>query len=99
MIITTLDSNNFSGSKPWKKPGPKPTAVRVANAKTTNTSFMNGVHRERDEGSVDHVGSAQGLYASAFDWGLIMVFMYVFKHEKYNGSTISAFWDETCFWG
>ncbi|PON38509.1 hypothetical protein TorRG33x02_344850 [Trema orientale] len=28
-----------------------------------------------------------------------MVFKYVFKHGKYNGSTKSAFWDETLRFG
>ncbi|PON76169.1 Disease resistance response protein [Parasponia andersonii] len=102
MIIATLDSNNFSGNIPRKKPRPKPTAVRVANAKITNTSLTGfDTVNARDGGSVDHVGSAQGLYPSASqsDWRLIIVVSYVFTDGKYNGSTISAFWDETLLFG
>ncbi|KAI6696648.1 hypothetical protein NL676_016767, partial [Syzygium grande] len=80
--------------------GPNPTAVRVAEAKMTNTSatgfgavvMIDDPLTEGPEMSSKEVGRAQGIYALASqnDVGLLMVQNYVFTEGKYNGSTLSV---------
>ncbi|GMN55934.1 hypothetical protein TIFTF001_025051 [Ficus carica] len=79
--------------------GKNSTAVRVAEAQTTNTSatlfglitIMDDPLTVRPEPSSKRVGSAQGMYASASQsgTGLLMAFNFVFTEGKYNGSTLS----------
>ncbi|XP_010024253.2 dirigent protein 22-like [Eucalyptus grandis] len=80
--------------------GRNPTAVLVAEAKTTNTSatgfgaivVIDDPLTEGPEASSKIVGRAQGLYSSASlnEAGLLMVQNYVFTEGKYNGSTLSV---------
>ncbi|XP_061346384.1 dirigent protein 22-like [Gastrolobium bilobum] len=80
--------------------GPKPTAVRVAQAKMTNTSpTLFGVVVMADdpltlgpEPGSKLVGKAQGIYGSAAqdETGLLMVMNFAFTDGKYNGSTLSV---------
>ncbi|PON74470.1 Disease resistance response protein [Trema orientale] len=79
--------------------GRNPTAVKVAEAATTNTSSTNfGYVAVLDDpltvgpnATSEQVGRAQGIYASASqtEVGLLMVLNYVFTEGKYNGSTLS----------
>ncbi|XP_015901344.3 dirigent protein 2-like [Ziziphus jujuba] len=78
--------------------GKNPTAIKVAEAKTTNTSstgfrtvvVMDDPLTEGPEPSSKLVGRAQGLYALASqnEIGLLLVFNYVFIKGEYNGSTL-----------
>ncbi|PON36252.1 Disease resistance response protein [Trema orientale] len=79
--------------------GPKPTAVVVATAKSTNSSSTGfGIVAVLDdlltggpEPTSKPVGRAQGITSSAShsEIGLLMVLNYVFTEGKYNGSTLS----------
>lgn len=79
--------------------GPKPTAVRVAQAHMTNTSStLFGLLMMADdpltvgpEPGSKLVGKAQGIYgfASREDVGLLMIMSFAFTEGKYNGSTLS----------
>ncbi|PON76179.1 Disease resistance response protein [Parasponia andersonii] len=79
--------------------GRNPTAVKVAEAATTNTSSTNfGYVAVLDDpltvgpnATSKQVGRAQGIYGSASqsEVGLLMVLNYVFTEGKYNGSTLS----------
>ncbi|MED6123823.1 hypothetical protein PIB30_053035 [Stylosanthes scabra] len=81
--------------------GPKPTAIRVAEAQMTKNfpTFFGAVVMIDDpltvgpEPSSKLVGKAQGIYASASqnDLGLLMVMNLEFCEGKYNGSTLSLF--------
>ncbi|PON56296.1 Disease resistance response protein, partial [Trema orientale] len=78
---------------------PKPNAVRVAQAESTNSSstsfgFVNVMDELLTEGPDPNskpVGRAQGIYSSASQSSLelLMAFNYVFTEGKYNGSTLS----------
>ncbi|KAK9122648.1 hypothetical protein Sjap_012250 [Stephania japonica] len=80
--------------------GPNVTAVRVAEAPTTNSSnALFGLVAAADEPLTETpdrssklLGRAQGLYASTGqkETNLLMVFNFVFTEEKYNGSTVSV---------
>ncbi|XP_008241179.1 PREDICTED: dirigent protein 21-like [Prunus mume] len=80
--------------------GRNPTAVRVAEAPTTNTSLtafgavvvMDDPLTVGPELGSKLVGKAQGIYASASqsELGLLMAFNFVFVEGKYNGSTLSV---------
>ncbi|KAB1222415.1 Dirigent protein 21 [Morella rubra] len=80
--------------------GPKPTAVRVAQAATTNTSstgfgfiaIIDDALTVLPEISSKLVGRAQGMYASASqtEVGLLMGLNFVFQERKYNGSSLSV---------
>ncbi|KAI4348807.1 hypothetical protein L6164_009484 [Bauhinia variegata] len=80
--------------------GRNPTAVRVAQARMTNTSKtgFGAVVMADDPLTVGPsptsklVGKAQGIYACAAqdEAGLLMVMNYVFTEGKYNGSTLSV---------
>ncbi|GMN55933.1 hypothetical protein TIFTF001_025050 [Ficus carica] len=80
--------------------GKNPTAVRVAAAKTTDSSptgfgfvaILDDPLTVGPEPTSKQVGRAQGIYASASqtDVGLLMVQNYVFTEGKYNGSTLSV---------
>ena len=75
------------------------TNVKVAEAKTTNSSATGfGLVAVADdpltvgpEPTSKTVGKAQGIFAlaSQSDLGLLMVLNYVFTEGKYNGSTLS----------
>ncbi|PON38512.1 Disease resistance response protein [Trema orientale] len=79
--------------------GRNPTAIRVAEAKTTSNSstwfgavvMMDDPLTVGPEPSSKIVGRAQGIYASAsqFELGFLMALNYVFTEGKYNGSTLS----------
>nr|XP_043610344.1 dirigent protein 21-like [Erigeron canadensis] len=79
--------------------GDHPTAVRVAEAKITNTSrtgfgaivMIDDPLTVGPERTSKIVGRAQGIYASAClsDTRLLMTLNYVFLEGKYNGSTLS----------
>ncbi|KAF4369012.1 hypothetical protein F8388_013341 [Cannabis sativa] len=79
--------------------GPNPTAIRVAEAKTTNTSAVSfGFVVVCDdpltvgpEPTSKKIGSAQGIYASTSqtELSLLMALNYVFTEGKYKGSTLS----------
>ncbi|GKV25888.1 hypothetical protein SLEP1_g35269 [Rubroshorea leprosula] len=80
--------------------GKIPTAIRVAQAPTTNTSstFFGAVNIIDDPLTVTPninstlVGRAQGLYAlsSQEEASLMMVMTFSFLEGKYNGSTVSV---------
>ena len=80
--------------------GPKPSAVRVAQAAMTNTSstLFGAVSMIDDaltmlpDNSSKVVGRAQGIYASASqsEIGLLMVLNFAFIEGEYNGSTLSV---------
>ncbi|XP_054804059.1 dirigent protein 22-like [Prosopis cineraria] len=80
--------------------GPKPTAMRVAEAPTTKTSRTDfgAVVMADDPLTVGPepdsrlVGKAQGIYALASqdDAGLLMVMNFAFAEGQYNGSTLSV---------
>ncbi|KAK7832570.1 dirigent protein 22-like [Quercus suber] len=80
--------------------GPKPSAVRVAQAAMTNTSSTSfGAVSVIDDAltmlpddSSKVVGRAQGIYASASqsEFGLLMVLNFAFIEGEYNGSTLSV---------
>ncbi|CAJ1907481.1 unnamed protein product [Sphenostylis stenocarpa] len=79
--------------------GPKPTAVKVAEAHSTNTSstLFGSIAMVDDPLTVGPepgsklVGKAQGIYGSAaqYETGLLMVMNFVFTEGKFNGSTLS----------
>ncbi|KAF3441981.1 hypothetical protein FNV43_RR15897 [Rhamnella rubrinervis] len=79
--------------------GRNPTAIRVAESKTTNTSkssfgavsIMDDPLTVGPEPTSKLVGRAQGIYAAASqsELGLLMVLNYVFLEGEYNGSTLS----------
>ena len=87
--------------------GPKPTAVRVAQAQMTHKSptFFGAVVMIDDPLTVGPepgsklVGKAQGIYASASqeESGLLMVMNFEFSEGKYNGSTLSLLGRNTVF--
>ncbi|KAK7259626.1 hypothetical protein RIF29_25237 [Crotalaria pallida] len=87
--------------------GPKPTAVKVAQAQMTNTSSTGfGMVAMIDdpltvgpEPGSKLVGKAQGVYASAAqnEVGLLMVMNFAFTEGKYNGSTLSVLGRNTVF--
>ncbi|KAL2320886.1 hypothetical protein Fmac_029855 [Flemingia macrophylla] len=87
--------------------GPKPTAIRVAEAHMTNTSStLFGVVVMADdpltvgpEPGSKQVGRAQGIYGSAAqdETGLLMVMNLAFTEGKYNGSTLSMLGRNTVF--
>ncbi|KAF8019832.1 hypothetical protein BT93_G0506 [Corymbia citriodora subsp. variegata] len=89
--------------------GRNPTAVRVAEAKMTNSSatgfgavvMIDDPLTEGPEMSSKEVGRAQGIYALASqnDVGLLMVQNYVFSEGKYNGSTLSVLGRNAVFSG
>ncbi|XP_010024241.2 dirigent protein 22 [Eucalyptus grandis] len=89
--------------------GRNPTAVRVAEAKMTNTSttafgavvMIDDPLTEGPELSSKIVGRAQGLYAyaSLSEIGLLMVQNYFFTEGKYNGSTLSVLGRNAVFSG
>ena len=80
--------------------GPKPTAVRVAQAAMTNTSstsfgavsVIDDALTMLPDNSSKVVGRAQGIYASASqsETGLLMVLNFAFVEGEYNGSTLSV---------
>nr|QQM18955.1 dirigent protein 20 [Kadsura heteroclita] len=79
--------------------GRNPTAVRVAQAPSTNTSptafglvmMIDDALTAGPEPTSELLGRAQGLYAFASqqEWGLLMAMNFAFVQGKYNGSTIS----------
>ncbi|PON38515.1 Disease resistance response protein [Trema orientale] len=79
--------------------GRNPTAVKVAQAPTTNASAVSfGYVAVIDdpltvgpEPTSKKIGSAQGIYVSASqsEIGLLMVQNYVFTDGRFNGSTLS----------
>ncbi|KAM1431946.1 hypothetical protein FF1_014144 [Malus domestica] len=87
--------------------GRTPTAVKVADAPTTNTSMtgfgtvfmMDDPLTISPESSSKLVGKAQGIYASASqsELGLLMALNFVFVEGKYNGSTLSVLGRNTVF--
>ncbi|KAB2607903.1 dirigent protein 22-like [Pyrus ussuriensis x Pyrus communis] len=80
--------------------GRTPTAVKVAEAPTTNTSMtgfgtvvmMDDPLTIGPESSSKLVGKAQGIYAvaSQSEVGFLMALNFVFVEGKYNGSTLSV---------
>ncbi|XP_028808705.1 dirigent protein 22-like [Neltuma alba] len=80
--------------------GPKPTAVRVAEAPVTNTSstafgavvMIDDLLTLGPDPDSKPVGRAQGIYASASqgEAGLLMAMNFAFTEGKYNGSTLSV---------
>ena len=80
--------------------GPKPSAVRVAQAAMTNTSstlfgavsVIDDALTMLPDNSSKVVGRAQGIYASASqsEIGLLMVLNFAFIEGEYNGSTLSV---------
>ncbi|KAK7336681.1 hypothetical protein VNO77_17227 [Canavalia gladiata] len=87
--------------------GPKPTAVRVAEAHMTNTSstYFGLINMADDPLTVGPepgsrvVGKAQGIYGSADKdkLGLLMVMNFAFTEGKYNGSTLSLLGQNAVF--
>lgn len=87
--------------------GPNPTAMRVAEAATTNTSatgfgavaMMDDPLTLQSESNSKLVGRAQGIYAlaSQHEAGLLMVMNFAFVEGKYNGSTLSVLGRNTVF--
>ncbi|XP_058088514.1 dirigent protein 22-like [Magnolia sinica] len=87
--------------------GPNPTAVRVADAPSTNKSptlfgavaMIDDPLTEGPDPKSKLVGRAQGLYASASqeEAGLLMVMNFAFVEGKYNGSTLSILGRNTVF--
>jgi hypothetical protein len=87
--------------------GRNPTAVRVAEAAMTNTSFtgfgavvmIDDPLTARPELSSKLVGRAQGIYASAAqtEFGFLMVLNFAFMDGKYNGSNLSVLGRNTVF--
>ncbi|XVF82221.1 hypothetical protein PTKIN_Ptkin16aG0027800 [Pterospermum kingtungense] len=79
--------------------GKNPTAIRVAQAPTTNASSPFGAVAMMDDPltvspDIDSklVGRAQGIYAiaSQSDASLLMVYTFAFMEGKYNGSSLSV---------
>ncbi|XP_052173729.1 dirigent protein 21-like [Diospyros lotus] len=80
--------------------GRNPTAIRVAEAPTTNSSatlfgavvVIDDPLTLKPEPSSKQVGRAQGIYASAAkeEIALFMAYSFVFTEGKYNGSTLSV---------
>lgn len=80
--------------------GKNPTAVKVAEAAKTNTSFtgfgfvvmMDDPLTLKPELSSKQLGRAQGIYASASqsELSLLMVLNFAFTEGKYNGSNLSV---------
>ncbi|XVF75960.1 hypothetical protein PTKIN_Ptkin13bG0229100 [Pterospermum kingtungense] len=79
--------------------GKNPTAIRVAQAPTTNASSPFGAVAMIDDPltvspDIDSklVGRAQGIYAiaSQSDASLLMVYTFAFMEGKYNGSSLSV---------
>ena len=87
--------------------GKNATAVRVAEAPMTKTSFtgfgavvmIDDPLTAKPQLSSKPVGRAQGIYASASqtDVGLLMVLNFAFTEGKYNGSTLSVLGRNTVF--
>ncbi|XP_014494945.1 dirigent protein 21-like [Vigna radiata var. radiata] len=79
--------------------GPNPTAVRVAESPSTNSSstlfgfiaMIDDPLTVGPEPESKMVGKAQGVYGSASqnELGLLMVMNLMFTEGKYNGSTLS----------
>ncbi|KAK7396327.1 hypothetical protein VNO78_17246 [Psophocarpus tetragonolobus] len=79
--------------------GPKPTAVNIARAPTSNanTSFFGLLSMADDPLTVGpelgskQIGKGQGLYgfADQNELGLVMLINMVFTEGKFNGSTLS----------
>ncbi|XP_057788614.1 dirigent protein 23-like [Salvia miltiorrhiza] len=79
--------------------GPNPTAIRIAQAASTNaSSYLFGALWMIDDPltvgpgpSSKLIGRARGLYGSVgqTDWGLIMALSYVFTDGIYDGSSFS----------
>ena len=113
-LTTAYDYNTFQGKKHWFRreklthlhfylhnvvSSPNATAVKVAEAETTNTSSVKfGLVVVIDDPltvgpdpTSKQVGRAQGIAASASqsEVGPLMVLNYVFTVGKYNGSTLS----------
>ncbi|XP_021282301.1 dirigent protein 2-like [Herrania umbratica] len=80
--------------------GKNATAVRVAEAPSTNSSsssfgavvMIDDPLTIKPDVNSKMVGRAQGIYAfaSQTDFSLLMVFNFVFTQGKYNGSTLSV---------
>ncbi|KAL4194688.1 hypothetical protein AMTRI_Chr05g60690 [Amborella trichopoda] len=89
--------------------GPKPTAIEVARADSTNKSatgfgavvMIDDPLTEGSEVTSKLIGRAQGIYASAAgeEVGLLMTLNYVFVEGKYKGSTLSILGRKTVFSG
>jgi hypothetical protein len=87
--------------------GPNPTAVRVAQATTTNTSptgfgavvMIDDPLTLQPESGSTLVGRAQGIYALASqeEAGLLMVMNFAFVEGEYSGSTLSVLGRNTVF--
>ncbi|KAJ0027862.1 hypothetical protein Pint_36364 [Pistacia integerrima] len=87
--------------------GPKPSAVRVAQAAVTNSSqtafgavnVMDDALTEAPEPGSKVVGRAQGIYASASqsELGLLMVLNFAFTEGKFNGSALGVLGRNTVF--
>nr|POF03424.1 dirigent protein 21 [Quercus suber] len=87
--------------------GPKPTAVRVAQAATTNKSptgfgavaVIDDPLTLLPENTSKVVGQAQGIYtlASQSEAALLMVLNFAFTEGEYNGSTLSVLGRNTVF--
>ncbi|KAK4581812.1 hypothetical protein RGQ29_025104 [Quercus rubra] len=87
--------------------GPKPTAVRVAQAATTNKSptgfgavaVIDDPLTLLSENTSKVVGQAQGIYtlASQSEAALLMVLNFAFTEGEYNGSTFSVLGRNTVF--
>ncbi|KAG5055227.1 hypothetical protein AAZX31_03G129500 [Glycine max] len=79
--------------------GPKPTAVKIAEAQMANTSssFFGLLDMADDpltagpEPESKLVGKGQGMFgfADQNELGLVMLFNFAFTEGKYNGSTLS----------
>ncbi|KAL2923977.1 Dirigent protein 11 [Bienertia sinuspersici] len=80
--------------------GPNPTAIRIAQAKTTDTSrstfgalvMIDDPLTEGPDNSSKVIGQAQGMYgfADQQQFALIMTMNFVFNEGQYNGSTLSV---------
>ncbi|KAL4194681.1 hypothetical protein AMTRI_Chr05g69720 [Amborella trichopoda] len=89
--------------------GPKPTAIQVARADSTNKSatgfgaivMIDDPLTEGPEVSSKLIGRAQGIYALAAqeEVGLLMTLNYVFVEGKYKGSTLSVLGRNAVFSG
>ncbi|XVE96158.1 hypothetical protein REPUB_Repub02eG0197400 [Reevesia pubescens] len=83
-----------------------PTAIRVAQAPTTNASSPFGAVVMMDDPLTINpdinsklVGKAQGIYAiaSQSEASLLMVYNFAFMEGKYNGSNLSVFGRNSVF--
>lgn len=80
--------------------GPNPTAIRIAQAKTTDTSpstfgalvMIDDPLTEGPDNSSKVIGHAQGMYgfADQQQYALLMAMNFVFSEGAYNGSTLSV---------